>query len=339
MRGIYLLLFLFSILVSEGFAQKPSHSKGRALGGSFPDDTKIATPKGDVKIKNLKIGDEVWSTDYYGKRLKVKIKKLGKVYVRNAQVLDIKLKDKRSISAVHKHPDGSYKALLFYKVGDSLDGSEILKLERRRIEGDSLWDILPEGLMATYWANGVLLTSSMLEAELNEIKRGGNTITRVYKPWGDNDLIQKYEKEHGCIYNPAKDAKIKGQSKEGIDSLIKNGIKIPYEERINARMKSAKYIIVIDKAGKISKVDVNESINKAVDEACIESIRSIPPFTPASQGDENVATVKKVHIEFDMYGNVKRVKQGRLIFNEEFPPNGQNAEPKVKTRSSIQSDN
>jgi hypothetical protein len=76
-------------------------------------------------------------------------------------VVRITLEDGRTVSASPGHPSAAEKALGDYKVGDILDGSQVVATELVAYTGGSTYDILPDGGTGLYWANGILLLSTL----------------------------------------------------------------------------------------------------------------------------------------------------------------------------------
>lgn len=66
----------------------------------------------------------------------------------------------RTLEASPGHPtsDGPHVGAL--QAGDMLDGSRIVKIELLPYAGDT-WDLLPAGSTGVYWADGVLLESTL----------------------------------------------------------------------------------------------------------------------------------------------------------------------------------
>jgi hypothetical protein len=46
-------------------------------------------------------------------------------------------------------------------LGDALDGSTITRWDLVPYSGDRTYDLLPSGLTGTYWAGGILLSSTL----------------------------------------------------------------------------------------------------------------------------------------------------------------------------------
>jgi len=61
------------------------------------------------------------------------------------------------------HPDQNGNALLDYKVGDELDGIEIESIQTIVSPNTHTLDILPSGETGVYWANGILIGSTLFD--------------------------------------------------------------------------------------------------------------------------------------------------------------------------------
>jgi hypothetical protein len=124
--------------------------------------TLIDTPHGAVAVENLHVGDSVWTMNESGERVVGKILKLGSVRVpATHQVIHIRLSDGRELWASPGHPTADGRTLGNLKVGDLLDGAQILLVERVHYQGDSTYDLLPSGRTGFYWANGILMGSTL----------------------------------------------------------------------------------------------------------------------------------------------------------------------------------
>jgi hypothetical protein len=63
------------------------------------------------------------------------------------------------VSPGHRTADGRQLGLL--AAGDALDGSTIVLWELVTYAGGRTYDLLPAGTTGTYWANGILLSSTL----------------------------------------------------------------------------------------------------------------------------------------------------------------------------------
>jgi hypothetical protein len=71
------------------------------------------------------------------------------------------LADGRELLASPGHRTADGRQLGSLARGDSLDGSTITTWELVPYSGDHTYDLLPAGETGTYWANGILLSSTL----------------------------------------------------------------------------------------------------------------------------------------------------------------------------------
>ncbi len=124
--------------------------------------TLIDTPRGAVRVENLQVGDSVWTTNEAGQRVPATILKTGSVQVpASHQMIHVTLSDGRELWASPGHPTSDGRTLATLRSGDMLDGAQIIKLERVPYGGTATFDILPSGDTGFYWANGILMGSTL----------------------------------------------------------------------------------------------------------------------------------------------------------------------------------
>ncbi|GEM_PF-1596485 len=128
----------------------------------LPPDTLIATPFGHKAVKNIRKGDIVWTISFGNKIKQASVKQLIKRKVsKNHQILRLVLADNRQLLVSAGHPDSSYKDLALLNKGDFLDRSYIIKRELLAYAHKYTYDILPEGETGTYFANNILIGSTL----------------------------------------------------------------------------------------------------------------------------------------------------------------------------------
>ena len=124
--------------------------------------TLIAVPGGQVSVEQLREGMAVWSVDASGKRI---IAVMGKTVVTpvpaSFQVVRVTLSDGRSVTASPGHSTVAGRVLGDYAVGDNLDGAIVTSVERVAYGGGATYDLLPSGPTGRYWANNILLMSTL----------------------------------------------------------------------------------------------------------------------------------------------------------------------------------
>jgi len=113
-------------------------------------------------VKNLKIGDPVWTVNEEGDRVLGKIERLGSIRVpANYHVIHIRLSDGRELYASPRHPTANGQTLAGLNVGDLLDGAYVIQFEHLPYDRLATYDILPSGDTGFYWANGILMGSTL----------------------------------------------------------------------------------------------------------------------------------------------------------------------------------
>lgn len=138
-------------------------------------NTRISTPSGEVTVQDVKVGDLVYSQDSSGNRVIVPVKRVSKVNVENHHVVHLVLKDRReswvsashpltfiySSSAVEKSHSTGALFMGDLKAGDIYDGSVIVSSNLIPYEYNHTYDILPDSDTGYYFANGILMGSTL----------------------------------------------------------------------------------------------------------------------------------------------------------------------------------
>jgi hypothetical protein len=128
--------------------------------------TRIATPNGEVPVVQLRPGMLVWTIDA-GNRVAAPISIVGHTPAPfGHRVVRVVLADGRAVVASPGHPTGDGRRVGELNPGDLLDGSRVLAMDVIPYAGDT-WDLLPLGSTGQYWADGVLLGSTLFPVEPN----------------------------------------------------------------------------------------------------------------------------------------------------------------------------
>jgi Hint domain-containing protein/putative VirB-like lipoprotein len=124
--------------------------------------TLIDTPRGVVSVENLQVGDPVWTMNGSGDRVSGTILRTSRVPVpASHRVIHVILSDGRELWASPGHPTTKGQALGDLKVDDLLDGARLIKIESLHYAGTATYDLLPSGGTGFYWANGILMGSTL----------------------------------------------------------------------------------------------------------------------------------------------------------------------------------
>ncbi len=124
--------------------------------------TLISTPSGQVPVETLQPGRMVWSIDSSGSRIAVSILKTSQTAVSlKYLVVKVTLEDGRNITASAGHPSTQGRPLGDYRIGEMLDGGLISEINFLDYAGQATFDLLPAGPTGWYYANDILLGSTL----------------------------------------------------------------------------------------------------------------------------------------------------------------------------------
>lgn len=125
------------------------------------DDVRIATPSGDVLVTALHVGDAVWTLDASGRRVAAPVAAVGSMPApAGHEVVDLMLADGRVVRVSPGHPLVDGRRVGDLAPGDVVDGARVVSVAREPYAG-ATHDLLPAGATGAYWANGVLLASTL----------------------------------------------------------------------------------------------------------------------------------------------------------------------------------
>lgn len=125
-------------------------------------NTLIETPSGSVPIKDLQIGMLVWTMDKTGQRISGIITKTSKVQVPPMhKMVHLVLNDGRELFVSPGHPTIDGRTIVDLRNGDLYDSAYIVSIESISYGEDATYDILPSGETGFYWANGILIGSTL----------------------------------------------------------------------------------------------------------------------------------------------------------------------------------
>lgn len=124
--------------------------------------TLIDTPQGFVAVEDFRVGDSVWTVNESGERVSAPILRISRIPVPvGHQVVHVTLSDGRELWASPGHPTADGRVLSDLQMRDLLDGARVTLIERLPYRGTATYDLLPSGDTGFYWANGILMGSTL----------------------------------------------------------------------------------------------------------------------------------------------------------------------------------
>ncbi len=128
----------------------------------LPPNILIRTLTAEKKISDLRVGDLVLSDN--GKP--VRIARITKVEAPNHKVMKIKFNDGTSFEGSPEHPTADGRLFKDLKTGDKIDGRTVVETKLIPYKYSHTYDILPNSKTGNYYANGVLIGSTLKFEEI-----------------------------------------------------------------------------------------------------------------------------------------------------------------------------
>jgi Hint domain len=124
--------------------------------------TLIDTPGGSIPVQDLRAGDQVWTVDGSGERVAQPALRVSQTPVpANHRVVHLVLQDGRELWVSPGHPTADGRTVGALQVGDTLDGAGVISVQREPYTRLVTYDLLPAGGTGFYWANGILIASTL----------------------------------------------------------------------------------------------------------------------------------------------------------------------------------
>jgi Hint domain len=124
--------------------------------------TRIDTPDGWIPVQNVKSGDKVWTLDATGHRACVPVLKTSATPLSFPhRVVHLILGDGRELWASPGHPTADGRTIGQLEANGTYDGSPITSAELIPYQEHQVYDLLPAGNTGFYWANGILVASTL----------------------------------------------------------------------------------------------------------------------------------------------------------------------------------
>lgn len=163
-KGAFIIPTVISIMMLN---QKLNLNTANAQSNDNPShclsfDTLISTPEGKVPMTYLRPGMSVFTLDIDGNMVIHPIELVSKVSVPDSHIVyHLILNDGRELFVSGGHPTSDDREISDFNPGDLLDGAELVSMEKVRYQAGHTYDLLPAGDTGFYWANGVLLGSTL----------------------------------------------------------------------------------------------------------------------------------------------------------------------------------
>jgi hypothetical protein len=122
----------------------------------------ISTPQGEVRVTNIHEGMIVWSLDKNGNRVSERVVRVSRTEVpADHHVVDLVLSDGRELQVSPGHPTTNGKTVGDLNPGDAYDSAFVEKADLVQYGDEATYDILPAGDTGYYFANQILLGSTL----------------------------------------------------------------------------------------------------------------------------------------------------------------------------------
>jgi hypothetical protein len=143
------------------------------------EDTRVDTPHGPKFIKDLTVGMMVWSLDAKGNKIAVPIISVSSAIVLpTQQIVHLVLRDGRELLASPRHPTADNRNIGELMTGSTYDGSVVDNSELIAYSGRKTYDLLPGGPTGFYWANGVLVGSTLHSTKIPAFQKVRTNVAR-----------------------------------------------------------------------------------------------------------------------------------------------------------------
>jgi hypothetical protein len=124
--------------------------------------TRIDTPSGAIAVQDLRKGMAVWTANSAGaRRGAVIVETIERALPKDVSLVHLVLDDGRELLVSAGHPSFEGRAIGALAVGQVLDGARVVSVELVPYTGGATYDLLPSGETGAYWANGILVGSTL----------------------------------------------------------------------------------------------------------------------------------------------------------------------------------
>lgn len=125
-------------------------------------NTLIDTPLGQILVQELKVGVPVWTVNKFGQRVSGVVSKTNFVQVHSDhKMVNLILNDGRNLLISPGHPTINGSTVGDLITGDLYNGAIVISSDRVSYGDGYTYDLLPSGETGFYFANGILLNSTL----------------------------------------------------------------------------------------------------------------------------------------------------------------------------------
>jgi hypothetical protein len=122
----------------------------------------ISTPGGEIRVQDLEKGMPIWTADASGaRRVGVVLETVRRDLPETVTLVHLVLEDGRKLDVSPGHPLTDGRIVGDLAIGDTIDGAHVLSIDGLPYHDNATFDILPSGETGFYWANGILLKSTL----------------------------------------------------------------------------------------------------------------------------------------------------------------------------------
>jgi hypothetical protein len=128
----------------------------------LPKTARIATPDGEIAVADVREGKIVFTADEAGRRMRAPVARVGRAFAPPGhRMVHVTLDDSREVWASPQHPTASGSPVESLRIGAAYDGAIVIGVGSEPYVDAYTYDLLPEGPTGAYWADGVLMGSTL----------------------------------------------------------------------------------------------------------------------------------------------------------------------------------